>query len=104
MLDFTIIIMGVDLGVQLDSLWARERFQEGCKLGVLMGFASSGGRVVVKWIVGRRGSGIMWEIVGILRKVVRVMQEVVRGIRWGIMRGIGVGKMRGISHYEKERC
>ena len=74
MLDFTIIIMGVDLGVQLDSLWARERFQEGCELGVSMGFVSSGGRGVVKWIVGRRGSGIMWGIVG-------VMREVVRGIR-----------------------
>jgi len=81
MLDFTIIIMGVDLGVQLDSLWARERFQEGCELGVSMGFASSGGQVVIKRIVGRRGSGITWEIVGILWKVVRVMQEVVRGIR-----------------------
>ena len=42
-LDFTIIITGIDLGVQLDSLWARERFQEGCELSVLMGFASSGG-------------------------------------------------------------
>jgi len=81
MLDFTITIMGIDLGVQLDSLWARERFQEGCELGVSMGFASSGGRVVVKQIVGRHGSRIMWEIVGILRKVVGVMREVVRGIR-----------------------
>jgi hypothetical protein len=80
-LDFTIIITGVDLGVQLDSLWARERFQEGCELGVSMGFASSGGRGVVKWIVVRRGSGITWGIVGVLREIVRVMREVVRGIR-----------------------
>ena len=80
-LDFTIIITGIDLGVQLDSLWARERFQEGCELGVSMGFASSGGRVIVKRIVGRHGSRITWKIVGILQKIVRVMRGVVWGIR-----------------------
>jgi len=46
----------------------------------------------------------VWEIVRIMWKVVGVMQEVVCGIRSGVMRGIGVGKVRSISHYGKESC
>jgi hypothetical protein len=43
-------------------------------------------------------------IIGIMREIIRIMQEVIGGIRCGIMRSIRVRKMRGISHDGKESC
>ena len=51
----------------------RQRFQKSYELGVSVSFASSGGQVVVRGIVGSYGFRVVWEIVRIMWKVVRVV-------------------------------